>query len=95
MIISHHWTDIYLMQSSEAIDVGSVAIGAILQHALDFIFVSGTTRSKEDAAGGELDTLVFSFRRMRFSSRIRLIPALELFGPLEEGRITPIVQRHM
>ena len=87
----------YLVQCREAVDVGRVNVGAPgLQDPGHLVLVRGRARRQEHASLGELDALVgLEARPLGLDGllgRVRLAPALELLGALEQRRRGPLVQ---
>lgn len=82
------------MKSRQAVDVPGVYVGALLEQADDLVLVAGGARRQEHAVGRELDLTCHLPGLGRLPVRLRLLPALELFGPLEEGRARAGLQRH-
>lgn len=74
------------MQGCESIDVGGVDVGPVLDQLFDLLLVAGHAGGQENASRTELDLGARVLRRRRFAIRVRLLPALQLFGPLHQRR---------
>jgi len=82
------------MQRGEAVDVPGVDVRPLLQQTHDLLLVAGRARRQEHDVGGELD-LARDLARLRgLAIRLGLLPALELFGSLEQGRARTCLERH-
>ena len=72
------------MQCCQAVDVGSVDVGAFDEQPLDLILVGGCTGRQEDAAVGELDLLVLPLGLRRLLAGLTFLPSFQLFGAFEQ-----------
>ena len=86
---------LYLMQGSEAVDIGGVDVGAAPDEAVDLVAVGGGAGGEEDAAVGELDPAGLVLRLARLQERVGLLPPLQLLRPLEQGRRRARLKRHL
>lgn len=79
----------YLVQGGEAVDVGRVDIGTLAYEVEHLGFVTGSTGREEDAAIRKLDASGGAAWRRRLPVGVRLLPAAQLLGPLEQRRVGP------
>lgn len=76
------------MQSGEAIHIGRVNVGALIEQLDDLLLVAGEAGGEKNAAGAKLDAAaVLATGRGGGAICVRLLPALQLLGTLHHGRV--------
>ena len=85
---------VHLVQCGEAVHVGGVYVGAPRDEVLHLVPVTGGAGGQEHTAVTEPDPPLLALQVPRLTSRLTVLPPLELLRPLHEGGVGPGLERH-